>query len=75
MAGPIPPNPGEIVTRPSLYTVIDQFKEHYDYILIDTAPVGLVTDTLQVGKVSDATLSSCVVPTILLSLHSASSTS
>ena len=59
MAGPIPPNPGEIVTRPSLYTVIDQLKEHYDYILIDTAPVGLVTDTLQVGKVSDATVFMC----------------
>ena len=59
MAGPIPPNPGEIVTRPSLYSVIDQLKEHYDYILIDTAPVGLVTDTLQVGKVSDATVFMC----------------
>ena len=59
MAGPIPPNPGEIVTRPSLKTVIDELKEHYDYILVDTAPVGLVTDTLEIGKVCDATVYMC----------------
>ncbi len=59
LAGPIPPNPGEIVTRPSLQHVIEQLKEHYDYILIDTAPVGLVTDTLQIGKVADATIFMC----------------
>lgn len=59
MAGPIPPNPGEIVTRPSLAKVINLLKEHYDYILIDTAPVGLVTDTLQIGKVADATVFMC----------------
>lgn len=59
MAGPIPPNPGEIVTRPSLKMVVDQLKEHYDYVLIDTAPVGLVTDTLQIGKISDATVFMC----------------
>lgn len=59
MAGPIPPNPGEIVTRPSLKIVIDELKKKYDYVLIDTAPVGLVTDTLQIGKISDATVFMC----------------
>lgn len=59
MAGPIPPNPGEIVTRKSLEIVIEKLKEHYDYVLIDTAPVGLVTDTLQIGKVADATVFMC----------------
>ncbi len=59
LAGPIPPNPGEIVTRPSLEMVINQLKEHYDYVLIDTAPVGLVTDTLQIGKVADTTVFMC----------------
>ena len=59
LAGPIPPNPGEIVTRQSLNIVIDQLKENYDYVLIDTAPVGLVTDTLQIGKVADATIFMC----------------
>ncbi len=59
MAGPIPPNPGEIVSRPSLKIVMDELKKHYDYILVDTAPVGLVTDTLEVGKVCDATIYMC----------------
>ena len=59
MAGPIPPNPGEIVTRPSLEKVLNLLKENYDYILVDTAPVGLVTDTLQIGKLVDATVFMC----------------
>lgn len=59
MAGPIPPNPGEIVTRPSLEKVLNLLKEKYDYILVDTAPVGLVTDTLQIGKHVDATVFMC----------------
>ena len=59
MAGPIPPNPTELVARPSLDTVINLLKENYDYVLIDTAPVGLVTDTLQIGRVADATVFLC----------------
>lgn len=59
MAGPIPPNPGEIVTRPSLEKVLNLLKENYDYILVDTAPVGIVTDTLQIGKLVDATVFMC----------------
>lgn len=59
MAGPIPPNPGEIVTRPSLEKVLNLLKENYDYILVDTAPVGLVTDTLQIGELVDATVFMC----------------
>ena len=59
MAGPIPPNPGELVTRESLEQTMEQLKEHYDYILIDTAPVGLVTDTLALGRISNATVYVC----------------
>ena len=55
MAGPIPPNPAELVARKSLDQVIDILKETYDYVLIDSAPVGLVTDTLQIGRVATAT--------------------
>ena len=47
MAGPVPPNPGELVTRASLDDIISQLKEHYDYVILDTAPVGLVNDSLQ----------------------------
>lgn len=59
LAGPIPPNPTELLARTSLETIINQLKEHYDYILIDSAPVGLVTDTLQIGRVADATVYVC----------------
>lgn len=59
MAGPIPPNPAELLTRDSLDNVINQLKTEYDYIIIDTAPVGLVTDTLQIGRVSDITVVLC----------------
>ena len=59
MAGPVPPNPGELVTRESLDQTMEQLKEHYDYILIDTAPVGLVTDTMALGRISNATVYVC----------------
>ena len=59
MAGPIPPNPAELVARKSLDHVIDILKETYDYVLIDSAPVGLVTDTLQIGRVANATVLLC----------------
>ena len=59
MAGPIPPNPAELVSRPALEEVITALKQHYDYVLIDTAPVGLVTDTLQIGKLADISIYMC----------------
>lgn len=59
MSGPIPPNPAELTSRKSLEAVMDILKKEYDYILIDTAPVGLVTDTLQIGRVADATVYMC----------------
>lgn len=59
MAGIIPPNPAELVARPSLEKIINELKHNYDIVVIDTAPVGLVTDTLQIGKVSDATIFVC----------------
>ena len=59
LAGPVPPNPSELISRHSLEEVIDVLKKHYDYVIIDTAPVGLVTDTLQIGRVVDATVYLC----------------
>lgn len=59
MAGPIPPNPTELIARPTLEMVINSLKEKYDYVLLDSAPVGLVTDTLQIGRVADATIILC----------------
>ena len=59
MAGPVPPNPTELIARSSLETIIAILKDKYDYIMIDTAPVGLVTDTLQIGRVANATIYMC----------------
>lgn len=59
MAGPVPPNPGELVTRASLDDIIKQLKEHYDYIILDTAPVGLVNDTLQLGHLANISVYVC----------------
>lgn len=59
MAGPTPPNPTELVTRKSLGITFDLLRQHFDYIIVDTAPVGLVTDTLQIAKVCDTTVYVC----------------
>lgn len=50
LSGPIPPNPTELLTRKSLKDVLDLLSEEYDYIILDTAPVGLITDTLQLTQ-------------------------
>lgn len=50
LAGPTPPNPTELLARENLHQVIELLKKQYDYIILDTAPVGLVTDTLQIGR-------------------------
>lgn len=59
MAGPIPPNPAELIARSSLEAIIKALKDKYDYIMINTAPVGLVTDTLQIARVADASIYMC----------------
>lgn len=59
MAGPTPPNPTELLARENMGEVITILREKYDYIILDTAPVGLVTDTLQIGKYADVTAFVC----------------
>jgi len=59
LAGPTPPNPAELLARENLNTIITELKAKYDYIILDTAPVGLVTDTLQIGKQADVTIIVC----------------
>ena len=59
MAGPVPPNPADLIARNSLDTIIEILKEKYDYIMIDTAPVGLVTDTLQIARVTNVSVYMC----------------
>lgn len=55
-AGPVPPNPAELLEKRNLETAVEYLKKKYDYVLLDTAPIGLVSDTLAIGKVADATL-------------------
>ena len=58
-AGIIPPNPAELLSRKNLDKAIEYLKEVYDYVILDTAPVGLVTDTLIIARVTDATVYIC----------------
>ena len=58
-AGAIPPNPSELLSREQLDRAVDLLKEHYDYILLDTPPIGLVSDTLSIGRVADTSLFIC----------------
>jgi len=57
--GPVPPNPTELVARPVLEKAIDLLKERYDYILLDTAPIAMVTDTAIIGRVADMCVYVC----------------
>jgi capsular exopolysaccharide synthesis family protein len=50
LAGPTPPNPTELLARQNLQDTLEILKQQYDYIILDTAPVGLVSDTLQIAK-------------------------
>ena len=59
LAGPTPPNPTELLARQNLTDIVDMLRKEYDYIILDTAPVGLVTDTLQIGRVADVTVFVC----------------
>lgn len=58
-AGIIPPNPAELLSRKNLDKAIEYLKEVYDYIILDTAPIGLVADTLIISRVTDATVYIC----------------
>ena len=55
-SGPLPPNPGEIILGNSLTSFIKELKSIYDVILIDTPPVGIVTDAVISYKLADNSL-------------------
>ncbi len=59
LAGPVPPNPTELLARDNMGIIINHLKDLYDYVILDTAPIGLVTDTLQIGKLADVTVFVC----------------
>lgn len=57
--GTIPPNPTELLARQSLQDAIEILKQKYDYIVLDTAPIGMVTDTQLIARVADASVYVC----------------
>lgn len=57
--GTVPPNPTELLAREGLDKAIETLKKKFDYIILDTAPVGMVTDTLLIGRVADLSVYVC----------------
>ncbi|SHI36165.1 GumC family protein [Aquimarina spongiae] len=55
-SGAIPPNPAELLMQDRVKTMFDYLEENYDYVIVDTAPVSLVADTLLIGKFSDLSI-------------------
>ena len=56
LAGPVPPNPSELLSSAAVDKLFAELRERYDYIIIDSAPSGMVSDTLSLGHVADMTL-------------------
>lgn len=57
--GSVPPNPTELVDRPALEEIMKELKNHYDLILLDTAPAAMVTDTSIISRVADICIYIC----------------
>ena len=59
LAGPTPPNPTELLARENFGQIVNMLRQKYDYVIFDTAPVGLVTDTLQIAQFADVSVFVC----------------
>lgn len=55
-SGPVPPNPSELIMGDTMKRLINELKDKYDYIILDTPPVGLVTDAVELATYADVTL-------------------
>lgn len=58
-AGVVPPNPNELLMSSRVDQLIAELRKEYDYIIIDTAPVGVVSDTFVVNRIADISLYIC----------------
>ncbi len=56
VAGPIPPNPSELLASKKVDDLFAELRTRYDYIIVDSAPVGMVSDTFALNRISDATI-------------------
>lgn len=59
LGGTVPPNPTELLARDGLDKAIETLKKNFEYVILDTAPVGMVTDTLLIGRVADLSVYVC----------------
>ena len=57
--GTVPPNPTELLARNGLDKAIETLKKSFDYVILDTAPIGMVTDTLLIGRIADLSVYVC----------------
>ena len=57
--GTVPPNPTELLARDGLEKAIETLRKNFDYVILDTAPVGMVTDTLLIGRAADLSVYVC----------------
>jgi len=57
--GTVPPNPTELLARDGLEKAVEILRKNFDYVILDTAPVGMVTDTLLIGCVADLSVYVC----------------
>ena len=57
--GAVPPNPTELLARDGLDKAIETLKKNFDYVILDTAPIGMVTDTMLIGRVADLSVYVC----------------
>ena len=58
-AGPVPPNPAELLLTEKVDKLFAELRQQYDYIIIDSAPVGMVSDSLTLSRVTDTTVYIC----------------
>jgi polysaccharide biosynthesis transport protein len=56
ISGPVPPNPSELIMGETMGEMMNELKKRYDYIILDTPPVGLVTDAVELSQFADVTL-------------------
>lgn len=56
VAGIIPPNPAELLLEPRLKDFFEEARRDYDYVIVDSAPVGMVSDSLSVAEFADSTI-------------------
>ena len=57
--GTVPPNPTELLAQVGLDKAIAILRKEFDYVILDTAPVGMVTDTLLIGRIADLSVYVC----------------